>query len=293
MTATTVETPLGPARGRSRVWRRLRSQTLTWVAVSMLVLLLLAAVLASWIAPYPPEQISPDILQAPSRDHWLGTDDIGRDLLSRVLFGMRTSFFAAVVAVGLALAVGSVVGMISGYVGGRLDWFLMRATDGLMSVPGLLMAMGVVGVLGPGIVNAMIGLSLAFAPTFIRLVRGQVLATREEAFVEAAVVIGAGDWRIVRRHVLPNMAMPVIVQAMAMMGLALLAEGALSYLGLSIQPPGSSLGNLIQRGFTVINRTPRLILIPGLVITLASVAFNIIADALRDATASRDLSERG
>jgi ABC-type dipeptide/oligopeptide/nickel transport system permease subunit len=174
------------------------------------------------------------------------------------------------------------VGLVSGYVGGRLDSVLMRVTDAVLAFPGLLVAMAIVGILGPGVQNAMLGLAVAFMPAFVRLVRGQVLAIREEPYIEAATVSGVRDRDIVRRHVVPNIAGPVIVQVLTTMSLALLAEGALSFLGLSVQPPASSLGSLLGRGFSVVNETIRLILVPGLVITIACWAFNSIADGLRE-----------
>jgi len=180
-----------------------------------------------------------------------------------------------------------VIGLTSGYVGGWLDTILMRCTDAVMALPGLMMAMAVVGILGYGVFNAMIGLSIAFMPAFARLIRGQVLAVREESFVEAARVIGARPPRIILRHVLPNIASPLVVQALMSMGFALLAEGAIAYIGLSVQPPDASLGSMLQQGFSFINATPRLILVPGAVIVILSASFNAVADGIRDALAKQ------
>ena len=185
-----------------------------------------------------------------------------------------------------------IIGLTSGYVGGWLDTILMRCTDAVMALPGLMMAMAVVGILGYGVFNAMIGLSIAFMPAFARLIRGQVLAVREESFVEAARVIGARPPRIILRHVLPNIASPLVVQALMSMGFALLAEGAIAYIGLSVQPPDASLGSMLQQGFSFINATPRLILVPGAVIVILSASFNAVADGIRDALAKQGRRHR-
>jgi peptide/nickel transport system permease protein len=196
---------------------------------------------------------------------------------------------ACLFAVTLAVAGGFVIGVVSGYVGGIVDAVLMRLVDGVLAIPGLLLAMAVIGVLGSGLRNAMIGLAIIFTPTFARLIRGQVLATKEEVYVEAARVAGARDSRIVFRHIVPNAMSPIIVQALMTMGFALLAEGALSYLGLSVKPPDSSLGTMLQRGFSFKERTQWLIILPGVVITTLAWAFNVVADGLRDAIGRQEL----
>jgi peptide/nickel transport system permease protein len=270
--------------GWRRTWFRFRQRRSAVIALAFVTTMLLAAILAPWIAPYDPnDQNLGDRYATFSRTYWLGTDDLGRDLLSRLLFGLRTSLLAAACAVAIALVIGLVIGTLSGYLGGRVDNFVMRVVDGILSVPGLLLMMAIIGVLGAGLRSVIIGLGIAFFPTFTRLTRGQVLAVKEEQFVEAARVTGATDRRIVLRHVLPNAMSPVIVQALMTMGFALLAEGALSYLGLSVEPPGSSLGTLLERGFDYKEQTQRLIILPGLVITALSWAFNVVADGLRDA----------
>jgi peptide/nickel transport system permease protein len=249
-----------------------------------------AGLLAPWIAPYDVDESTSAFLKGPSSDHLLGTDQAGYDTLSRVMFATRTSIYAALLAVVLALVGGTLIGLVSGYFGRWVDTIFMRVIDAIMAFPGLLMAMAVIGALGPGINNAMIGLSIAFMPGFARLVRAQVLAVKEEPYVEAARVVGAGAPRIIRRHLLPNIASTLVVQAFMAIGFALLAEGALAFIGLSVQPPDTSLGSLMQRGFTLINVTLRLALIPGVVITLLSVSFNAIADGLRDAMARHEIS---
>jgi peptide/nickel transport system permease protein len=276
--------------GWRRTWYRFRQRRAAMVALAFVVLMLLAAILAPLLAPFDPaEQHLGDRFLGFSGKFWLGTDDLGRDLLSRMLYGLRTSLLASAISVALALVLGFLLGVLAGYVGGKLDVVLMRLTDGVLAIPSLLMTMAIIGVLGIGLRSVTIGLGVTFAPTFARLCRGQVLAVKEEQFVEAARVAGASDWRIVRRHVVPNAISPVIVQALMTMGFALLAEGALSYLGLSVRPPGSSLGTLLQRGFAYKERSQHAIIMPGLVITSLSWAFNIVADGLRDAIGRGEL----
>jgi peptide/nickel transport system permease protein len=248
----------------------------------------LAGLLAPVISPYGLEETTSQFRAGPSRDHWLGTDMIGKDTLSPLLYGLRTSLWASLVAVTLAVVAGTAIGLCSGYLGGRTDQILMRMVDAVLSFPGLLTAMVVVGLLGPSVLNAMIGLSVAFMPLFARLVRGQVLAVRQENYIEAALVVGCGPGRIIRRHVLPNVAPPLVVQAAMTFGFALLAEGTLAFLGLSVRPPETSLGSLLRRGFGAVNDTPRLVLVPGLTITVLTLACNAVADGLRDAMARGD-----
>jgi peptide/nickel transport system permease protein len=273
---------------KNNVWRRFRKQKIAMVAAIVIVVITLAGIFAPLLAPHGLGEMTSEFMASFSRKHYLGTDNTGFDLYSRLLFGIRTSLLASLIAVALALVGGTLLGLVSGYIGGWVDTVLMRTTDAIMALPGLLMAMAVVGILGHGVTHAMIGLSVAFMPGFARLVRGQVLAVREESFVEAAVVIGAGSGRIIRTHILPNIASPLIVQAFVSVGFALLAEGALAYIGLSVQPPGASLGSLLQQGFSFINNTPRLVLVPGVVIVLLSLSFNAVADGIRDALASRE-----
>jgi ABC-type dipeptide/oligopeptide/nickel transport system permease subunit len=268
-------------------WRRFRRQKLPMFALILIVVIAVASLAAPLIAPYKIDQMGSVFMGSFSKEHWLGTDNTGFDVFSRLLFATRTSLFACLLAVALGLLGGMVIGLTSGYVGGWLDTILMRCTDAIMALPGLMMAMAVVGILGYGVFNAMIGLSIAFMPAFARLIRGQVLAVREESFVEAARVVGARPPRIILRHVLPNIASPLVVQTLMSMGFALLAEGAIAYIGLSVQPPDASLGSMLQQGFSFINATPRLILVPGAVIVILSASFNAVADGIRDALAKQ------
>lgn len=268
-------------------WRRFRRQFLPMAALIVIVLIAGASLAAPLLAPYRIDQMGSIPMDSFSAEHLLGTDNTGFDVFSRLLFATRTSLFACLLAVGLGLAGGLLIGLTSGYVGGWVDTILMRCTDAVMALPGLMMAMAVVGILGYGVFNAMIGLSIAFMPAFARLIRGQVLAVREESFVEAARVVGARSPRIILRHVLPNIASPLVVQVLMSMGFALLAEGAIAYIGLSVQPPDASLGSMLQQGFSFINYTPRLILVPGIVIVILSASFNAVADGIRDALAKQ------
>jgi peptide/nickel transport system permease protein len=266
-----------------RTWVRFRRQPSAIAGLALVSVMGLASALAPLITPYALDEVTSEIRASPSWDHWLGTDTIGKDTLSQLLFGLRTSLWASLVAVTLAVVAGTAVGLCSGYYGGRVDQVLMRMVEAVLSFPGLLTAMVVVGLLGPSVLNAMIGLSVAFMPLFARLVRGQVLAVREEGYVKAAQVVGCGAGRIVRRHVLPNVLPPLVVQAFMTLGFALLAEGSLAFLGLSVRPPETSLGSMLRRGFGAVNSTPRLVIVPGLAITLLTLAFNAIADGVRDA----------
>jgi ABC-type dipeptide/oligopeptide/nickel transport system permease subunit len=289
MVAPTEVPTIAPPRPAWRnTWRRFRRQKVAMAAAIVIVIITLAGVFASQLAPHGIDEMTSEFMATFSRKHLLGTDNTGFDLFSRLLFGIRTSLYASLLAVALALIGGTLLGLLSGYVGGWVDTVLMRCTDAIMALPGLLMAMAVVGVLGHSVTHAMIGLSVAFMPGFARLVRGQVLAVKAESFVEAARVIGARSPRIIRRHILPNIASPLIVQAFVSVGFALLAEGALAYIGLSVQPGEASLGSLLQQGFNLINNTPRLLLVPGVVIVLLSLSFNAVADGIRDALANKE-----
>lgn len=279
-------------RGESyvrRTWGRFLGRPAGVAGLVVVCILGLVSLLAPVISPYDLDEVTSEFRASPSSDHWLGTDAIGKDTFSQLLFGMRTSLWASLVAVTLAVVVGTAVGLCSGYFGGRTDQALMRLVDAVLSFPGLLTAMVVVGLLGPSVLNAMIGLSVAFMPLFARLVRGQVLAVREEGYVKAALVVGTGPARIIRRHILPNVAPALVVQAFMTLGFALLAEGALAFLGLSVSPPETSLGSMLRRGFGAVNATPRLVIVPGLAITILTLAFNAIADGLRDAMARHDV----
>ncbi|MDQ7858501.1 MAG: ABC transporter permease [Armatimonadota bacterium] len=242
-----------------------------------------AALLAPVVAPADPAK--PDftnLLQSPSRAHLLGTDDLGRDILSRVIYGARTSLLAGCVSVGLAVLVGLPLGLVSGYYRGPLDNFLMRLTDALLSFPFLVLALAIAAVLGTGLVKAMIAIGIVFTPGFIRLARGQVLSERERTYVEAARALGARDGRILWRHILPNTLSPVLVQASLAMAAAITAEATLSFLGLGTQPPTPSWGSMLNIAQAYLGRAPWLALWPGLAIFLTVLSLNLVGDGLRE-----------
>lgn len=267
----------------SRALRRFVRQRASMVAVGFIALLVVIALIPGVLSPFDPNAIDlRNTFALPSWTHPLGTDNTGRDLLSRMLWGTRTSLLAALIATSLAILVGFVIGVVSGYVGGWVDYLLMRVCDALISIPGLLMAIAIVGVLGPGLFNAMLGLAVVFSPTFARLVRSQVLEVKEETYVTAARGLGFGSFRILGSHVIPNILSPLFVQAFIVFGSAILAEGALSFLGYSVQPPDPSWGNIILRAFEDIYIQGWQILVPGAVITLTVWSLNVIGDGLRD-----------
>ena len=277
-----VVVPTLPRRLRGFVGRLLRRPAAA-VAATYLVLVIIMALLAPWIAPHGPyEQDLNAINQAPSGAHWLGTDDLGRDVLSRLMHGARVSLASSVLAVGAALAVSIPLGLVSGYVGGRLDNVLMRIVDGVQSIPPLVLALAIAGLLGPSLRNIVIALAVIFVPTFVRLIRGQVLAVKEETYIEASRSVGASSGYIVRKRVLHNIASPLIVQASVTLGFGLLAEAGLSFLGLGIQPPEPSWGVMLSRAYDYIFEAHWLVFPPGVAIMLTVLAFNVLGDGLRD-----------
>jgi peptide/nickel transport system permease protein len=269
--------------GRARFLRRFRRQRLALAALVYLVLVVLAAALAPLLATHDPlAQNLGSVLQQPGGGHVLGTDDLGRDVFSRALYAGRVSLLAAAQAVGVAVLLGVVPGLVAGYAGRKVDALIMRLTDALMSFPPLILAIAFVGVLGPSLTNAMFVIGVIFAPRFVRLVRGTVLSIREETFVEASRSIGTPTPRVIVRHVLPNALSPLIVQISLTAAMAMLAEASLSFLGLGVQPPDASWGSMIERGFRYTATAPWLTVFPGLLIALTVLAFNVLGDGLRD-----------
>jgi peptide/nickel transport system permease protein len=268
---------------RARFLRRFRRQYPALIALAYLVLVTLAAIGAPLLATHDPlEQNLSGVLQQPGGAHVLGTDELGRDVYSRALYAGRISLVAAAQAVGVAVALGVVPGLVAGYAGRRVDAVIMRITDALMSFPPLILAIAFVGVLGPSLTNAMFVIGVIFAPRFVRLVRGTVLAIREETFIEASRSIGTRTRTVIARHVVPNALSPLIVQVSLTAAMAMLAEASLSFLGLGVQPPDASWGSMIERGFRYTAAAPWLTVFPGLLIALTVLAFNILGDGLRD-----------
>jgi peptide/nickel transport system permease protein len=254
-------------------------------ALGAIIILTLAviAISAPLIAPYPPEEQNLDNrLASPSLLHPMGRDSFGRDILSRVLYGARISLLVGMVVVGISAVIGVLLGLISGYFGGMVDEMIMRAVDILLAFPGILLAIAIVSVLGPGLKNLFFALSLIGWVSYARLTRGQVLKVRELQYIEAARSIGAGNIRIIFHHILPNIISPVIIQATLGVAGVIIAEASLSFLGLGVQPPTPSLGGMLNEGLSHLVDAPQLTLFPGIIISLVVLAFNFLGDGLRD-----------
>lgn len=250
----------------------------------VLALVVALAILAPWIAPFDPLATSwSAVRKAPSVTHWFGTDEVGRDLLSRVIWGARASLSAGVIAVCIAVLAGVPIGMLAGYVGGWTDAVIGRLTDALLAVPFLILAIVLAAFLGPSLGNAMIAIGVTATPIFVRLARGQVLAARAEDWVEAARAVGNPPARILLRHILPNILPPVMVQATLAVAAAIIAEASLSFLGLGQQPPAPSWGSMLNTAQRFLIQAPWMALFPGLAIFLTVLACNLLGDGLRDA----------
>lgn len=283
-----LDTPFVGLVSRPRMLRRILHDRVALGAVVLLALVGGVGLLASVVAPFDPlDQNLQNTLAMPSAEHWLGTDNLGRDVVSRLIFGTRISVQAVLIAVGVALVVGVPIGLVSGYVGRWLDVALMRLTDAFMALPNIILVIAIIAVLGNTLTNAMVALGLVFAPTFIRLVRGEVLAVREHLYVQAARVLGLRGFTIVLRHVLPNILSPIIVQTSIMMGYALILEAGLSFIGLGVQPPDASWGAMLATASQFIDRHPFLIVPPGITITSTVLALNLVGDGIRDAMSRR------
>jgi ABC-type dipeptide/oligopeptide/nickel transport system permease subunit len=266
-----------------RFWRRFFTNRIAVVALAFVALVILIAIFGHDLAPYSPEENFSKINAGPSGSHWLGTDDIGRDILTRIMYGARVSMQAAFMIVGMATAVALPIGLVAGYFGGFVDRLLMRVMDALFSFPPLVLALSVAAVLGKSLFKESIAISIVFIPGLVRLIRGQVLGIREETFVEASRSLGAGHGRIIRRHIFPNVASPLIVQVATALAFAVLAEAGLSFLGLGPQPPAASWGNMLHEAYTFIFTASWPLIVPGVAIALTVLAFNLVADGLRDA----------
>ena len=261
----------------------------------LIAVFLLCALFAPWIAPDDPASIDlPSRLMGPSRVHWFGTDELGRDILSRLVYGARISMLVGGSVVLVSLTVGLIFGSIAGYYGGAIDRVLnVVVMNAFMSFPGILLAIAFVAFLGPGIFNLILALSLGGWVGYARLVRGQVLAVREREFVEAARALGASDTRIIVRHILPNIIQPVIVQAAIGMAGAILAEATMSFLGLGVPPPAASWGSMLNDARSHLFDSPHLVLFPAAAVMLAVLSYNFIGDGLRDYLDPRSRIEVG
>lgn len=267
-----------------RYARRLRRDIPAMIALAYIVLLVLAAIFAPIVAPHDPaaQGVAPPF-SGPGAGHLLGTDDLGRDTLSRLIYAARISLSVGGLVIGLALALSIPLGLLAGYKGGRVDNLMMRLMDAIASIPALVLALAVVGVLGPNLRNAAIAIAIAMVPGFVRMVRAQALAVREETFIEASRSLGTPVWRIMFKRVLPNVASPLIVATTIGIGTALLAEAGLSLLGFGVQPPTASWGGMLQQGRSVLFSHPWLVYLPGAMLAITILAFNTFGDGVRDA----------
>jgi peptide/nickel transport system permease protein len=280
---------------RSKIAGNARHNPLAAIGVVLIIAFVIFALFGPWIAPQDPAAIDlPARLNLPSRSHWFGTDELGRDILSRTIYGARISMGVGSCVVLTSLSLGLIVGSIAGYYGGGIDRFVnIVLMNAFLSFPGILIAIAFVAFRGPGIFNLVIALSLGGWVGYARLVRGQVLAAREREFVEAARALGASDLRIIVRHILPNIIQPVIVQAAIGMAGAILAEATMSFLGLGVPPPTASWGAMLNDGRAHLFDAPHLVLFPALAVMLAVLSFNFIGDALRDYLDPRSRIEAG
>jgi peptide/nickel transport system permease protein len=285
----------GPAE-RARRWvvlRRAARARLAPFGAAVLALSVLIALTAPLVAPYDPlVQNLGNTLAPPGRAHLLGTDNVGRDVLSRVIWGTRVSLVAGLVSVVLAVVAGSVLGVVAGYCGGRIDGLVMRVMDAVLSFPPLVLALALGAVLGAGLGGVLLALGVVYTPTFARLMRGQVLTITARDYVGAAHALGASGWRVALRHVVPNAINPIIVQASLSVAFAILAEASLSFLGLGIQPPQASWGSMINAGRGYLQQAPWIVFGPGAALFVTVVGLNFVGDAVRDALDPRTRDDR-
>ncbi|MEY4975532.1 MAG: hypothetical protein RIQ97_727 [Pseudomonadota bacterium] len=286
-----MNTAAAPLRSaRAEAWRRgfyrFRQSRLSMVGLALVLLLLVMALAGPWLAPYP-EHLRGAVstagnFQPPSTRHWFGTNELGQDVFSLVLGGTRVSVLAGLAVVLLGALVGTLVGAVAAYAGGWTDDLLMRLSDLKLTVPGLIMAMAVAAALGPGIFNMVVAISLSWWPGYARLVRGEVLARKEELYVTAARAIGAGPWRLLRHHILPNVMTPVIVKMSLDMGFAILTVASLGFIGIGVKPPTPEWGSLLSVARSYMPDFWWTAIFPGLAIFIAVFGFNLLGDGLRD-----------
>ncbi len=294
MSAAAGVQPIADSRWQ-RATRTARHNPLAAAGVVLVLVFLLCALFAPWLAAQDPAHIDlPARLQGSSNAHWFGTDELGRDILSRIIYGARISMLVGSCVVAASLGIGLVIGSVAGYYGGRVDRVVnVVVMNAFLSFPGILLAIAFVAFLGPGIFNLILALSIGGWVGYARLVRAQVLAVKEREFVEAARALGASDLRIVVRHILPNIIQPVIVQAAIGMAGAVLAEATMSFLGLGVAPPTASWGTMLNDGRSHLFDAPNLVLWPAAAVMLAVLSFNFIGDALRDLMDPRSRIEAG
>ena len=291
MSAVTVSSASTDPRIRElrRFVRRLGRRKTTLFGGAVVAIFLVLALFAPLLAPYDPIAGNWSLVRkAPSAAHWLGTDELGRDILARIIWGARASLSAGCVSVGLALAIGVPIGLAAGYAGGWVEGLLMRLTDAMLAIPFLILAIALATFLGPNLTNAMMAIGISATPVFVRLTRGQVIAAKVEDYVEAARALGNPPFRIAVRHILPNVLPPILVQATLTIAAAIIAEASLSFLGLGQQPPLPSWGSMLNVAKGFLNQAPWMAVSPGLAIFVVVLAFNMLGDGLRDALDPRD-----
>ena len=265
-------------------WRRFARRRAALLGVAIVISFIVLALGASWIAPLDPIATNwGAIRKAPSAAYWFGTDEIGRDVLSRVIWGTRASLLAGVVSVSISLMLGVPIGLAAGFLGGAVDTVISRITDAFLACPFLILAIALAAFLGPSLSNAMIAIGVSATPIFVRLSRAQVINVKVEDYIEAARAVGNPPWRIALRHVLPNITAPLIVQATLAIAAAVIAEASLSFLGLGQQPPAPSWGSMLNTAKNYVDNAPWMAIWPGLSIFLLVLAFNLVGDGLRDA----------
>ncbi len=280
-------TPAAGPRVRDRRWlvvRRAAAAKLAIVGAAVIVIATVSAIAAPLVSPYDPlKQDLSNLLAPPSLAHLLGTDNVGRDILARVIWGARVSLIAGSGSVAIAVIAGCVLGLAAGYWRGVIDDVVMRLMDAVLSFPALVLALALGAVLGAGLGSVLVALGVVYAPTFARLMRGQVLSIRAREYVDAARLLGAPDWRILLRHILPNAATPIVVQASLSVAFAILAEASLSFLGLGVQPPEPSWGSIINAGRGYLQQAPWIVFGPGAALFITVLSLNFVGDAVRDA----------
>ena len=265
-------------------WRRFARRRAALLGVAIVLSFIVLALGASWIAPLDPIATNwGAIRKAPSAAYWFGTDEIGRDVLSRVIWGTRASLLAGVVSVSISLMLGVPIGLAAGFLGGAVDTVISRITDAFLACPFLILAIALAAFLGPSLSNAMIAIGVSATPIFVRLTRAQVINVKVEDYIEAARAVGNPPWRIALRHVLPNITAPLIVQATLAIAAAVIAEASLSFLGLGQQPPAPSWGSMLNTAKNYVEQAPWMAIWPGASIFLLVLSFNIVGDGLRDA----------
>lgn len=275
--------PARSSSGAGYLWYQLRRSPLTMVGLGIIVIVLFIMVAAPWIAPYNPDKL--DLLHRlaePSLAHFFGTDEVGRDIFSRVLWGARTSVTVGLAIVAISMGFGTVIGAFSGLVGGRIDTLIMRFMDVVLSFPSFVMAMALAAALGPNLINAMLAIAVVRIPFYVRLARGQALSLRSKPYVKAAMSFGAPRVQIMRRHIMPNAMAPIIVQATLDIGLAILTASALSFIGLGAQQPTAEWGAMVATGRDYLLDQWWYPTFPGLAILITAVGFNLLGDGLRD-----------